>query len=209
MYLPKIKEKEDNKMTEENSIQKFLEIDDMLGLIAEIDENIEKYKALKQYRTKTIDEEVNRLKDKRDNLRNSIAEYMLENEETKLVYPGMAEVVNKKAKGKWVIKDEDKLIEFLHSIKTIDELRDIGVILEKPQIVKKNLDKLLEDLNTKEELDTDSVVYDQPANAISIKFENKPALINRAKKMAALDQDNASVEEVSDIAIDDFDGLSY
>jgi hypothetical protein len=169
-------------------IQTHIDIDDMLMTLAAIDEQIGRYEDLKQHRIDPIDKEIKALTGKKEEYRSAINSYMTANNEKTLKYPGLAVVSRRSSKAKWTIGDEDALLDLLYAV-----LKERQPVLDKivkvePKLIKKELDKVLDELETQGALDAVSpdVVFKEPAKTtLNITFDKGEALIEQTKERRA------------------------
>ena len=124
------------------ALEADVEIEDIISVIKEIDYKISFLERLKKDRTKTISEEIDKLSSKKDTLKEVIAKTLEEFGHNALNFPGVGRVTNKKSSGKWEVKDETALIEILK--KELDDETFATVVVQKQSIVKKELNKVLE-----------------------------------------------------------------
>ena len=167
-----------------NAITTHMEIDDRLLAIATIDKQIADYEALKKHRVASIERELEWLEKKRTEHRDAIQTYMRDNGEKALNYPGVAKVARKLGKGKWIVKDEDALIQWLYQ--HVDPAVLAKVIVAKPKIVKKELDPVLTDLANSSALDCDAAEFEASSDVLTITFDKGDGLQSQIKDLRDL-----------------------
>ncbi len=125
----------------EAPIADALEVEDVLTEITKLDEEVEHFKLLKQKRVQPLDERIKSNTEKKDKLRSAILDFLTSVKKTSLDFPGIGKISRKAKNGSWSITDEDKLIE--HLIK-IGSINDVGEQIW--SLDKKKLNKILDDL---------------------------------------------------------------
>jgi phage host-nuclease inhibitor protein Gam len=104
-----------NSGVDDQALSSIHEIEDVLLLLAEINRKIDYFKALKKYRTQSIDEKVSNLALKAESIRKVILNTMNQeapNDKT-LDFPSIGKVSRRKTPDSWSVKDEEALVSFL------------------------------------------------------------------------------------------------
>lgn len=145
-----------------------MEIEDIISVVKDIDNKISFYERLKKNRVASITEEITKL-DERKKLFKDIIQATLDKFNFKsLKFPGIGRVTSKGAKNKWIIKDEDQLIDFLKTELNSDRFEI--VVKNKPTIVKSELNDILDGLK-KENKIPNCIQEDIGEKSVSISFE--------------------------------------
>ena len=153
-----------------DAIQQPVEIDDMLLSIASIEEQIAHYENLKKHRTQVLDKEIDALEEQRQFYRSSILALMATHNEKTLNFPGVGKVSRKAATSKWIIDNEEMLVTFLQDV--LDEDTYKKVVVQAPKIVKKELNKVLDNLEAANPpRPTAGVTLDKGVESIAITFD--------------------------------------
>lgn len=117
-------------------LNSMYEIEDVLLLLNGINKKLEFYKALKRYRTESIDSHVSALGDKSDILRQVVRNTMrkLAPDEKTVNFPAIGKVSRRKAKDSWVIEDQNSLSEFLDEKGIKDDVVRVVESLDKRKL---------------------------------------------------------------------------
>ena len=127
---------------EASPLEDTFEIEDVLTFINSMDDRILFYNNLKKNRAKTIQKEIDKLEKKKQILKDIIILTLEQEGKKSLTFPGVGRVSVKKRAGKWIVNDQDSLIDFLK-----DELPDNEyekIVQQKDVLVKKELNALLD-----------------------------------------------------------------
>lgn len=127
---------------DESALDDLCEVEDVIAKIKEIDKNIVFYKKQKKSRTQLLNESIAELEKNKDKLKNIIKMTLDQHEEESLSFPHVGVVKKKSGSSTWNIKNEDALMDKLRELLTEEELEDVIVI--KPKLAKKEVDKFLE-----------------------------------------------------------------
>lgn len=171
--------------TTPSSIQHPVEIDELLVNIAAIDAQIEHYEALKKHRNSVIDAEIDKLEGNKAQYREAIQQFMASNGEKTLNYPGVGKVTRKAGTRKWIVKDEDALISYLKANPGLSPQLLAKVVVTEEKVVKKELNKILDDLNAHNALQTDTVELEASKESLSISFDKGDSLLTAARDRKA------------------------
>jgi len=164
-----------------NPIQHTVEIDEMLINIAAIDQQIEHYEQLKRHRITVIAAEIDKLEGNKAQYRDAIQQFMSDQGEKTLNYPGVGKVTRKAGTRKWVIKDEEALLSYLKSNPGLSPQLLSKVVFTEERLVKKELNKILDELSTHNALQTDSVELAASQETLSISFDKSDQLLTVTK----------------------------
>ena len=188
--------------TEEESISldNDVEIEDLLVFIKGLDDKIAFLGRLKKDRTATITDEIDKLKDKKDQLKDIIKNTLVKFKHKSLNFPGVGRVNKKISKGKWVIDDEKALLAELEDKLSEDEFKD--VVVEKPSIVKKELDRILGEWDSQDSV-PECVKKGDDSTSLTVSFDKKIA--EKIDQIEDLDINEVDTE-VSEI---DYDVLEF
>lgn len=133
--------------TEINPLQSMEEIEDLIVAIDSLDKRESFYKSLKKKRTQAIDTEIEKIEKRRERLKEVIKTTLKENKQKSLNFPGIGRVSFREVKGSWNVIDEEAVVEQLSSILDPNDFKE--VVKTESKIVKKNLNKVLESLESK------------------------------------------------------------
>ena len=114
------------------------DIEATLALIRKADDRIAFFKDLKKRRAEQIDQEVAKLSDRVEFLKQVVLATMTASKEKSVKFPGVGTASRRKGSDKWEVLDEGKVIEALKDHGEADRL-----ITMVPKIDKKGLNKLL------------------------------------------------------------------
>ena len=166
-------------------IQQPVDIDDLLVNIAAIDAQVEHYEALKKHRNSVIDTEIDKLLAVKVEYREAIQQFMAASGEKTLNYPGVGKVTRKAGSRKWIIKDEDALVAYLKGNPGLSPQLLSKVVVTEEKIVKKELNKILDDLQAHNALQTDAVELEASKESLSISLDKGEKLLMKAKDRKA------------------------
>lgn len=166
-------------------IQRSVDIDEVLMSIAAIQQDIEHFEALKKHRAKVIDEQIAVLESRVEGMREQIRDYMSSAGEKTLKFPGVGSITRKPGSMKWVVNDEEKLVNYLKGNSNIAPQTLEKVIVTKETIVKKELNKILDDLEQHNALKTDSVSQVKSDESVAITFDKSDAFLANVKEVKA------------------------
>jgi len=171
-----------------------LDIENIILLIKKITNKIDFYKKLKKKRNNDIDEVVSKLEDKVEFYKQIIIITIEKKvEDDTLSFPGTGRVNSRKSKDNFVIKDEEKLFEFLRKEGKFEEFVKISSIssVDKPLI-----NKYIKELDTVEKLPK-FITKEKKGKTLTITFEKE---IKESSSMDIGDKENVDVN--------DFDGIN-
>ena len=184
-------------LEEENiALDNDVEIEDLLVYIKGLDDKIDFLGRLKKDRTATINAEIDKIKDKKEQLKDIIKNTLVKFNHKSLNFPGVGRVNKKVSKGKWVIQDESALLDKLSEKLSEDEFKD--VVVEKPTIVKKELDRVLGEWQSQDAV-PDCVRKEDDSTSLTVSYDKKIA--ETIDQIEDLDI-NETDEEVSDVNYD-------
>jgi DNA primase len=163
------------------SIQHQVDIDEMLLSIAALDAQIAHYDELKKHRVALIATEVAKLEATKEQYRQAIRQFMAAQGEKTLNYPGVGKVSRKAGSRKWNINNETDLIAFLEANPNISPQLIAKVIVTEKTLVKKELNKLLDDLHQHNALTTPAVTLEASEETVSITFDKGDAMLATVK----------------------------
>lgn len=126
---------------EPSSLKDLCEVEDIIAKIKEIDKNVQLYKDQKTSRTNILNKEIKGLEATKEKLKQIIKMTLDSHDEDSLSFPQVGIVKKKSGSYNWKIKDENALLDKLKEKLKEDQLE--GVIVNKPKLVKKEVDKLL------------------------------------------------------------------
>jgi len=130
-----------------------------------MEKKINRYKELKKKRIDPITEETNKLNGRIDYMKKVIIATLDDNGENSVAFPGVAKVIKKKAKAKWIVTDEKELLEYLKEENEYD-----NTVVETPKIVKKDLNSVLDKLSGQGK-DLKGVEKDAGEPTISVSYD--------------------------------------
>lgn len=128
------------------SLDELVEVEDFIAKIKDIDKTVDFYKKQKKSRTKLINDSIVELENKREQIKKIIKNTLDSHDEYSLSFPGIGVVKKRAGSSKWVIVDEDELIEKLRD--HLDSEEFDAVVEMKPKLSKKEADKLFKKWNT-------------------------------------------------------------
>lgn len=181
-------------------LESDIEIEDLILLIKSIDDKTEFLKKLKKARTQSINEELEKLDGRKQAFREIIEKTMKKFDHKSLNFPGIGRVSVKPGKSKWVVKDEAALIEYL--VEELDSDDFQNVVKQKPSISKKELNKILDEMESQNNTIPDSVDKEIAPDNVTISPDKKSD--NLKEKTQEIDHDIDLDNEFSE---DDYDGI--
>jgi len=168
-----------------------LEIEELLIFINKMDTEIDFYNRLKQKRVNDIDEQIEKLDEKKKILKDVIIATLNAFKNKSLKFPGIGKVNLKNKPGKWVIEGDTNLV--------IDELRKIlspdeccRVIGSKEFLVKAELDQVLDNLVAKGQ---------------QVMFANKEE--DTTSLTISTDKDIENLVSTKEFTTEDYDSLEF
>ena len=118
------------------------DIEDLILSIKGLDERMAWYKTLKDDRVAKITQEIEKLSNRKNRLKEVITATLKEKDKKTLNFPGVGKVSVKNLKGTWDIKDEDSLK--VHLGKELDKDAFEKIVVTKESVSKAELKKVLE-----------------------------------------------------------------
>ncbi len=171
------------------------QIEDCIVAIEKMGEKLDFLKHLKKDRVKTIDQEIDKVESKQNQIKSVILETLKDGKLKSLDFPGVGRVVSRKVKGKWVVKDEKLLMSLLSEKLKPDEYKEITK--NKETFSKKDLDVLLEKIGEEKEI-SDHVEKTKDGVSLKVSFYE-------AKQVDVTEE---PVNE-EDVDVNSFDGLNF
>lgn len=195
MYITKKKLADLFDENEVKPLDNDVDIEDLMSVIKDYENKKEFLKRLKEKRLQQIKDEVEKF-DSRINLMKEIIKVTLEDKgHTSLSFPGVGRVNTRKAKDKWVVSDEGKLIAHLSDCLDSDEFNKVCSTVIK--IDKKELNKIL-DLFEKQKKAIEGVEKEKGEKGLTVSFDK-----NISKKVQEYK------EELDNSSEEDFDGIDF
>jgi len=127
------------KAREAKPLDSEFEIEDCIAYINEIDKKIEFLDGLKRKRIQDVDHQVDILEERKELLKQTISKTLKNNNKTSLSFPGVGKVSIKTTPKKWIVMDEDEIIEILKKQLKDEEYNTVVT----PSVVKSELNKVL------------------------------------------------------------------
>ena len=121
------------------SLDELVEVEDFIAQVKDIDKTIVFYKKQKTSRAKLINDSIKELEQKKNEIKKIIKNTLDSHEEDSLSFPGIGVVKKRAGSSKWVVIDEDKLIEKMREHLDAEEFDT--VVEMKPKLSKKAADK--------------------------------------------------------------------
>lgn len=150
-------------------LDELFDIEDVAFIIQDLTHKIDIQKAYKRSKTEAISAEVKVLQNKIDYFKKVIVSTLERNGEKNLTLPDACKVSLRKGRPKWIIDDEEALIEHLIQEK---EIENCATKLEGWKLVKKDATKILNDWEKAENL-PDSVHKEMADTGVSISYLDK------------------------------------
>ena len=142
MYInrQKIFEIMDNEKT--IPLENEAEIEDLIVTINSLNKRLDFLDKLKANRVGKINEDIEKFSLRKSRLQEVIIATLEKINEKSLSFPGIGKVVIKHPKGKWLVNNEEELIELLKKELTKEDFD--AVVPSKPSLSKKELNKILD-----------------------------------------------------------------
>jgi len=147
-------------------LDELYDIEDLAFIIKELTHKIDIQKGYKKSKTQAINDEIKVLQNKIDYYKKVIVSTLEKHDEKNLTLPDACKVSLRKGRPKWIIDDEEALIETL--IET-EEIENCATKIEGWKTVKKDVDKILNDWEKSESLPS-SVHKELGDKGLSISF---------------------------------------
>ena len=128
--------------TEIKPLDSELEIEELLIAVKSMEKKIEFFENLKKKRASNINLEIDKIQSRIDTLKSIISMTMENTKNKSLVFPDTAKIALMERKGKWVIDDENELLDMLS--KEIDEKEYKSLFQTKISYSKKDIDSYLD-----------------------------------------------------------------
>jgi len=141
------------------------ELEDALIALDKAKNEIEHFKNLKKRRAAFYDSAIKESDEKHESIRTAVQEYMKKSNNKTLKFPGVGTASVRTLKGKWEIEDEDKLLEHIESLDMSE-----GIVKMERKLDKKQLNKVLEELDTNNNLG-DAVKRGEGSSSLTVKFD--------------------------------------
>lgn len=117
------------------------EIEDLIIAISSFDKKQEFLKRLKKKRVAVIEAEIDKVEANKNKLKSIILSTLNKENVNSLAFPGVGKVFKRKVSGSWKVEDEEAVISALSSL---DKKEIENVLLFKPKLDKRELNKLLD-----------------------------------------------------------------
>jgi hypothetical protein len=183
------------------ALESDLEIEDIITLVKDVENKIDFLGKLKKKRTEVIDVEIEKLNDKKNKFKSIILKTLEKFGHKSLNFPGIGKVGVKNFSGKWEIKNEEKMIDYLQNNLVEKDLANIFTY--KPSVSKKELNKLLDDFIATGKDIKDFAEKTQDEKSVSISYD----------KTGTIDTNSVpEIEEKSDSTVDlksQYDGVEF
>lgn len=180
-----------------------LEIEDIITLVKDTENKIDFLEKLKKKRTESINTEMEKLSAKKEKFKDIILKTLDKFGHKSLNFPGIGKVGIKNFSGKWEIKDEEKLIECLQKELVPSEL--LSVIVHKPSVVKKELNRILDEWESSGKDIKDFAEKTKDEKSVSISYD-KSGSINTDNVPEI--EDETPSKEVKDLK-EQFDSVEF
>ena len=128
-----------------DSLDDLVEVEDFIAKVKDIDKTIAFYKKQKKSRTKIINDSISELETQKEEITKIIRNTLDGHDEESLSFPGVGVVKKRAGSSKWVIDNEEMLIEKLREHLSQEEFNEVVEL--KPKIAKSSVDKLLKKWN--------------------------------------------------------------
>lgn len=165
----KIELKERCSENDVKSLDDLYDIEDVAFIIQELTHKIDIQKGYKKSKTQAINDEMKVLQNKIDYFKKVIVATLEKNGEKNLTLPDACKVSLRKGRPKWIVDDEEALLETLIETK---EIENCATKIEGWKTVKRDVDKILNDWEKSENL-PDSVHKELGDTGVSISFIEK------------------------------------
>ena len=142
------------------------DIEDISFIIKDLTHKIDIQKGYKKKKTQAINDEIKVLENKVNYFKKVIVATLEKNDEKNLTLPDACKVNLRKARAKWIVDDEEALLETLIEKK---EIENCATKIEGWKTVKRDVDKILNDWEKSETL-PDSVHKELGETGVSIPF---------------------------------------
>ena len=148
-------------------LNSVFEIEELLEMVRQIEDKMGFYAELKKYRAKVIDDEIQKLEERSQNIRSVILNTMKHADKRSLNFPSIGKVVRRAGKTTWQIEDEGELVEFLdkQGVKA-------QVVHTKEVVDKKSLTKVLDNM-ADQGIAPRGVAKNDAQEGVSITFEKE------------------------------------
>jgi len=123
-----------------NSLDDLCEVEDFIAKVKDIDKTIAFYKDQKKSRVKIIDNAMSELASQKEQIKKVIKNTLDGHNEESLSFPDVGIVKKRAGSSKWIISNDDLLIEKFREHLTEEEFK--SVVEMKPKISKSSADKL-------------------------------------------------------------------
>jgi hypothetical protein len=180
------------------------DIEELILSVDVIDKKIDWYKKLKEQRTKKLNEEVEKLEKRKDFTKKVIIATLNSKNLKSLNFPGIGKVSCKSSKGKWTIEDEETLLEFLKS--EVDNELYNKIIVMKPSIIKKELNKLLDIMEKIDKIPSCVKHEGLDDQVLSISIEEEAASV---EKRQSITENLEEIEYKSNVNIPNINTSSF
>jgi len=176
-----------------------IQIEDVLLEINRLQRDVGFYKKLKQRRVQPITDRINDAESKIERLRKAALDCMIDNNTSKLDFPEVAKISQRKVSGSWDITDEKDLTRHLEDLELLDD-----VAQKTWKFDKRKLKKLLDELKEANNL-CQGVERGEDRMSLSISFYDQAEAI---AKEVENEKDAARWAKVNHKSSDDFDQIA-
>jgi len=150
------------------SLESEFELEDVLSYIKILKDKTTFLSELKKQRAKVIQNEIDKHDEKIKFLEDVVLLTLESVNKKTLDFPGVGKATKVERKGKWIVKDDTLLLDYL---KTNDLAAYNEVVSQKDIISKKDLDKILEIWENTNQL-PDCVEHEASSTSLKIKFQD-------------------------------------
>lgn len=175
----------------EGVVRPLEEANDLEAAVAMVAHNrklIDDLKDLKKKRVKSIDEAIARAEGQNSFLDQIIIQTLDKDGESTVRFPGVGKVSKRIKKGKWIVEDEESLLDYLSEEEEYDK-----IVTQVPKVDKKELNKLL-DIKEKVDALPECVKREDPETSLTFTFEKESKVVDSDDlSSVSIPQKNANV----------------
>jgi len=117
-------------------LEELNNVESALEMIKSSTDRIDQFKELKKQRTRSIDAEIETLTTRIDFFKQVIVSTLEDKNQKNVKFPGLGKASLRSKKGKWVVDDEEELIEILKKEKEDDTCVKTKEVIDKTQLNK-------------------------------------------------------------------------
>lgn len=177
------------------------DVEATLELIRQIDKKVDFLKELKKKRVSQIEQEVSKLSERQEFLKEIVIKTLQASKEKSVKFPGIGSASQRSSKGKWEIVDEETLIE------TLKKEGEDDLVTYTPKINKKELNKLLDQWKLIDKL-PGGVKYVEGEVGLTLKFDKDGEASDDLPSVDSLPVPKKPQAEES-VSEEDFDQLDF